>query len=316
MELLKQLYQIYSPSGKEKGMSRFIKKQVKKIPNTKIVEDTTGNLYITKGNALSFPCIVAHMDQVHSVRSKDFMAIETEDIIFGYSPGLRRQENLGADDKNGIWIALKCLAKYPVIKLAFFVSEEIGCVGSSNAWMDFFTDCRYVIEPDRKGYKDTISHICWTVLCSDKFLKAIQNDSFGYEETEGLMTDIFVLKEKGLNISCINLSCGYYEPHTSYEFTVKHDLVNCLKFVQYIVENCIEVYPHIIDRWNKNQNFYGCYAYENEYEDALEEIFDALKRNDTLGVEDLVNMYSFYFPTLGKNDFEQIYLDYHETEQV
>jgi hypothetical protein len=36
-------------------------------------------------------------------------------------------EGLGADDKNGIWIALQCLKKYDTVKVAFFVSEEVGC---------------------------------------------------------------------------------------------------------------------------------------------------------------------------------------------
>ena len=36
MELLKQLYRIYSPSGKERAMRRFIMKEVKKIPGTRI----------------------------------------------------------------------------------------------------------------------------------------------------------------------------------------------------------------------------------------------------------------------------------------
>ena len=214
MELLKQLYRIYSPSGKERAMRRFIIKEVKKIPDTCIEKDPTGNLYVTKGNAPDYPCIVAHMDQVQGTRSTDFIPVETKEVIFGYSPKHRRQENLGADDKNGIWIALKCLRQYPALKLAFFVSEETGCIGSGNARMDFFTDCRFVIEPDRRGYKDIIPLIGWTVLCSDDFLKATGYENFGYEEAEGMLTDVLELKEKGLAVSCINLSCGYYEPHT------------------------------------------------------------------------------------------------------
>ena len=40
-----------------------------------------------------------------------------------------------------------------------------------------------------------------------------------------MMTDVLELKEKGLKVSCLNLSCGYYEPHTDHEFTVKKDLL-------------------------------------------------------------------------------------------
>ena len=110
MNLLKKLYEIHSPSGNEKAMKKFIKGYVKKhIPGVTIKNDHVGNLYMIKGNAETYPCIVSHLDQVQREHSKDFKAIETEDIIFGYSPKNRQREGLGADDKNGIWIALNCL---------------------------------------------------------------------------------------------------------------------------------------------------------------------------------------------------------------
>ena len=59
-----------------------------------------------------------------------------------------------------------------------------------------------------------------------------------------MMTDVQELKERGLQVSCINLSCGYYEPHTDHEFTIKKDLMNCLSLVEHIIENCTDTYPH------------------------------------------------------------------------
>ena len=47
MELLKKLYQIYSPSGKERAMTKFIWDYVKRIPGVKLETDKIGNLYIT-----------------------------------------------------------------------------------------------------------------------------------------------------------------------------------------------------------------------------------------------------------------------------
>ncbi len=221
MKLLKELYKTYSPSGKEWTMVKFIRNYIKTIPGVNMEKDNWGNLYITKGKAIHYPCIVAHMDQVQRTHSRDFMPVETRDIIFGYSPSGRRQEGLGADDKNGIWIALKCLEKYEVLKIALFTAEEVGCIGSSNCRMEFFKDTRFVIQPDRRGYKDCVTTIGRMSLCSREFIKDIRLKSFGYRETDGMMTDILALKERGLAISCINISCGYYEPHTDQEFTVK-----------------------------------------------------------------------------------------------
>ena len=314
MELLKQLYKIHSPSGNERVMKKFIRKYVRKhIPDVKIKTDRKGNLYLIKGVAETYPCIVAHLDQVQREHSKDFIPVETKELIFGYSPGHRRQEGLGADDKNGIWIALKCLKKYKTLKVALFVEEETGCQGSNQADMDFFKDCRFVIQPDRRGYKDLITTIGWTDLCSADFLKATGYEDFGYQETDGMMTDILTLKENGLEVSCINLSCGYYEPHTDNEFTVKKDLLNCLALVEHIIETCTDVYPHIYNMYRE----YGkpVFVWEEEYEEAVNEIFNMLNVDDTLGIDDLECMYGLYFPHLTRKDYEQIYMDYYEMKK-
>ena len=320
MELLKQLYKIHSPSGNERVMKKFVRKYVKRyIPDTILKSDRKGNLYIIKGIAETYSCIVAHLDQVQREHSKDFIPVETEELILGYSPRRRKQEGLGADDKNGIWIALKCLEKYETLKVAFFVEEEIGCRGSNEADMDFFRDCRFVIQPDRRGYRDLITSIGWMELCSDDFLKATGYGKFGYQETDGMMTDILTLKENGLEISCINLSCGYYEPHTDREFTVKKDLLNCQRLVEHIIENCTGVYPHgcsyddaIYNRYSGNA---PGYVSEEEYEEAVNEIFNMLNVDDTLGIDDLECIYGLYFPHLTRKDYEQIYMDYYEMKK-
>ena len=117
MELLKQLYSIHSPSGNEKKMRKFLKGWIKdNIPGATFTVDAMGNLYVCKGESETYPCIVSHIDQVQKTHSKDFQAVETKDIIFGFSIKNVQMEGLGADDKNGIWIALKCLQKYPALK--------------------------------------------------------------------------------------------------------------------------------------------------------------------------------------------------------
>ena len=211
-QLLKKLYSIYSPSGKEQKMVKFLCSYIKQLPgNISVSKDNFGNLYVVKGKAETYPCLVSHIDQVsHCKHSKDFKAVETRDIIFGYSPKNRRFENLGADDKNGVFICLECLKKYDAVKVVFFREEETGCRGSSEAVMSFFDDVRFVIQPDRKGNSDLITSIGYSDLCSDQFIDAIEPERWNYKEENGLMTDILALKEKGLEVSCVNVSCGYY----------------------------------------------------------------------------------------------------------
>ena len=82
MELLKQLYRIYSPSGRERAMRKFLMGYMRRIPGVKVEKDRMENLYATKGIAETYPCVVAHMDQVHEAHSRDFKVVETEDFIF------------------------------------------------------------------------------------------------------------------------------------------------------------------------------------------------------------------------------------------
>ena len=246
MELLKQLYKIHSPSGSEKKLRKYIKDWIRRnVPDAHYEVDNIGNLYVVKGESDTYPCIVAHMDQVQKTHSHDFQVVETKDILFGFSLKNVELQGLGADDKNGIWIALKCLKKYPVMKCAFFVGEEIGCIGSSKCDMSFFTDCRYVLQCDRRGSSDLIPNVGgWTELCSKEFLEAIGYEAFGFKTTTGMMTDVEALKNRGLAVSSINISCCYYRPHTDEEFTVKSELRNTLAFVEHIIETCLDVYPH------------------------------------------------------------------------
>ena len=301
ISLLKKLYSIYSPSGKEQKMIKFLCSYIKQLPgNISVSQDKYGNVYVLKGKAETYSCLISHIDQIsHCNHSKDFKAIETREIIFGYSPKNRRFENLGADDKNGVFICLECLKKYDNIKLVFFREEETGCKGSSEAVMSFFDDVRFVIQPDRKGNSDLITSIGYSELCSEEFIGAVELEKWGYKEENGLMTDILTLKEKGLEVSCINLSCGYYNAHSDEEITVKKDLMKCLLFVEHIIDKCTNVYPHV-------QTDSCCSPYEFE-----DELYGILNNDPSLTAENLYDMYSTNFPHLGLDDYERICEDYH-----
>lgn len=299
-QLLKRLYSICSPSGKEQKMMTFLCSYIKQLPgNIAVSKDKFGNLYVVKGEAETYPCLVSHIDQVSRCNhSKDFKAVETREVIFGYSPKHKRFENLGADDKNGVFICLECLKKYDSIKVVFFREEETGCRGSSEAVMSFFDDVRFVIQPDRKGNSDLITSIGYSDLCSEKFMEAIEPEKWGYMEENGLMTDILTLKEKGLEVSCLNVSCGYYNAHTDEEITVKKDLMKSLLFVEHIIEECTNTYPH-----TQGDPYFSPYEFEDE-------IYDILNNDPTLTPEDLYEMYSTDFPHLRPDDYERICRDY------
>lgn len=244
LELLKQLYTIYSPSREEKKMRKFIKRWIRRnVPGAFVESDALGNIYVTKGVSESYPCQVCHIDEVHD-RRNGLLLLVGDDIIAGRNPVTYKPEGIGADDKNGIYVALMLLKKHDVAKCAFFVGEEIGCVGSSAANMKFFEDVRFVLECDRKGYMDFVDEIGGTELSSEEWRTAIGLEQFGYKAHYGGLTDVATLKENGLGVCCANMSCGYYNPHTPEEVTILSELQNCYELCDHIWSTMTDVYKH------------------------------------------------------------------------
>ena len=169
MKLLKQLYQINSKSGHEAEIKRLVLDQLEGLPLT-VVEDDFGNVFITKGQADNYPCVAAHLDEVHQPGVRHLQ--ETDGMIFATDQNGERT-GIGADDKNGIWIALRLLHEVETLKVAFFVQEEkdgelSGCRGSRACDLSWFNDVRYILQCDRKGNSDIVSYelvkICNSVL--------------------------------------------------------------------------------------------------------------------------------------------------------
>ena len=139
IQQLKDTLVVQTSSHKEQAMRQFIKSQVKAIPDTRISYHAS-NIYVTRGEALLYPCVVAHMDTVHDCY-KDFQIYQTGDNLFAMDTHSVRQVGIGGDDKVGVFIALEMLRTLKHMKVVFFTNEEIGCVGSSRARLSFFEDC-------------------------------------------------------------------------------------------------------------------------------------------------------------------------------
>jgi len=261
---LKTILSIQTYSGKEWRMFAFIVRECKRL-GVDVTQDKYGNLYITKGVSRTYPCIVAHMDSVHQIGS-DLSIIEHNGMLTGFNYNTMQQTGIGGDDKVGIYIALKCLERYDHIKLAFFVDEERGCIGSGKACMDFFKDCRFVLQADRRGNKDFVVNASGTKLSSKAFKKAVGPilDEFGYSFSDGMMTDVMMLKQKGLGVSCANVSCGYYRPHADDEYVVVSDVENCLGLFITFINNMVDVYEHTYSP----PAYYGRYTWDDRSFDS------------------------------------------------
>ena len=240
MELLKSLYSINCKSGNEADIIQFVREQINGL-NLKIETDSFGNLFITKGISCNYPCVTAHLDEIHS--SVQRTIVSNEGVVYAIDQAGERV-GCGADDKNGVWIVIRLLQSKPVLKVALFVQEErdgelAGCRGSRACSLSFFDNVKYILAVDRKGNSDVVisNKKSGMKLCEENFIPTWLLDKYGYQCVEGGRTDIVALKERGLNIPCCNISCGYYNAHKNEEYTVFSELEHALFFVSELIDN-------------------------------------------------------------------------------
>ena len=240
MQLLSQLYKIISKSGAEDRIKSFLLDCLKDV-EMMVETDEIGNLFITKGKADSYPCLAAHLDEIHAPCERE--VVVEGDKVFTVNR-LWNRVGCGADDKNGLWIIINLLHSEPVLKAAMFVQEErdgerAGCRGAGACDLSFFDDVRDVLECDRKGCSDVVQiGKGETLLCERDFIPQQILQKYGYEMVHGGKTDVVELKMRGLEIPVCNIGCGYYDAHKNSEYTMFSQLQKCLAFVGEIV-NCL-----------------------------------------------------------------------------
>lgn len=245
MKLLKKLYLTHSPSRQEEKMSNLVKEELTKMG---IKDFQTDKFYQIHKLIPDTPLLCAHMDQIPFAipATKVFLS----DGIF-YGDG-----NLGADDKNGVWILLKLLKEMKdKVSFIFSSQEEVGCkvdeILSGNE--SVIKTIKYGLVFDRRGHTDIIgSSNGYCIKEFEEDLKPLMN-KYGYASTFGAFSDCNKLSKE---ISCINISCGYYEAHSSREFTIIVDLIKALRFGKDILNT-------VSKKYDKSDKKFGYPLYNN-----------------------------------------------------
>lgn len=242
-ELLHRILHIESESYNTKAMMDFLLAYAKEKGYDHFFDTPTGNFYMTKGRAKTYPCIVAHTDTVHKITGHGISLVTFGNCITGFDGTTMRQTGIGGDDKCGIYAALHCLEHLPACKAAFFVDEEVGCKGSKHCYMKFFRDCRFVLQADRRGNDDFVTDI-FGQLSSHKFQADVLPiiTQYGYEFSTGAMTDVEALRDNKINLSVANMSAGYYRPHSDFEYIDMMDLDNVCTMMVDIASTMTKTY--------------------------------------------------------------------------
>lgn len=246
-DLLVRTLTVQTTSQYETYMKKFIKSELDKIDGiTEIINDTHGNMLVTKGEAEDdyyYPCVAAHMDTVHEIY-KGWEVKEADNHLYALAEtkeGKKVQVGIGGDDKVGVYIALSMLKKFEAIKVCFFTQEEIGCIGSGKVKLDWFKNVGFIWQADRKGNDEIVCNHSQGSLCSIDFVEKIAPvaKKYGYEFSDrGIWTDVSKLTARNVGVSTNNIGCGYYKAHSSMEVVSVEDVENCQGLFEEVIEMC------------------------------------------------------------------------------
>ena len=187
-----------------------------------------GSFILVEGNAPIM--LVAHLDTVHVESVKTICTSEDGEILM--SP-----EGIGGDDRCGVYALNKIYDtanKKPY--LLFTCDEEIGGVGADqfclahqqNKLPPAVDNLKLIIEIDRKGENDAVYYDCY----NEEFESYIT--SKGFKTAFGSFSDISYIAPE-LNVAAVNLSSGYYNPHTQHEYINLRHLKRTTKRVLEVV---------------------------------------------------------------------------------
>jgi len=245
---LKEVLSVPTHSREEELMVQYLK-GVLEEKGFDYTIDGHNNVYVTKGEAEFYPCFVSHTDTVHQI-NHNLKVVESNDkngslTLTGIDSETNEPSGIGGDDKCGVFLCLEMLDKLDNVKAAFFVSEEIGCLGSRYADPNFFKNVGYAIQYDSPE-GDSMS---MSLMSKDLFGR---DTDFGKKVSPLILehgindwarhpyTDIWQLIEK-FDFSCLNLAAGYYRYHTASEYVLVKDVENAFELGLKIVNILGEV---------------------------------------------------------------------------
>lgn len=198
------------------------------------------------------PVFCCHLDTVH--REEPVLECIKDDVLISLDGG-----GVGGDDKCGIVACLEMLESGIPCKCIFFRDEESGCKGSEEYNAESLKDDLFCIEIDRRGANDLIFSGSRGCMCGEEFQERVKKAFPHCSPAQGSLTDVCVLSSAEINM--MNLSAGYYKPHTDKEYVVLSELkqnIDCLKVLtQDILDNPLKTNKY------KRRESYG-YTYYNQ----------------------------------------------------
>lgn len=219
--------------------------------------------------------LVAHLDTVHHEPVREICKTGNGNILM--SP-----QGIGGDDRCGVY-ALNAVYEQSKVKpwLLFTCDEEVGGLGAEQFCVQHrnkklpkeIDELKLLIEIDRKGKNDAVYYDC----DNPEFEKYITGK--GFETQSGSFTDISSIAPE-LGIAAVNLSSGYYNAHTRYEYINRKHLNNTVqKVLEIVTETTAPDFPkyEYIERvrsFGKFGRYKKCDWYNDYYDYSIKGNFN------------------------------------------
>jgi hypothetical protein len=229
------------------------------------LQETHGHVNVGDGYVYAqgvFPVLlVAHLDTVHAALPNTIMYDKKTD-------SLSSPQGIGGDDRCGVYMILEIVKKYNCSVL-FCEDEESGGIGATKFTKTKLAqslEFNYIIEFDRMGCDDAVFYNC----DNEEFEQFITKDY--YRVAWGTFSDISVLAPF-FGCAAVNLSCGYYKPHTKSEYVVLSEMDESIYAACRILERTTEE-----DKFEYIESYGGSYW---DYLDADKSYFIEYYNNQT-----------------------------------
>lgn len=213
-----------------------------------IAMDSYGNIIVkntTEDKPL--PVFCCHLDTVH--KDDPYPTLIKDDILISFNG-----HGIGGDDKCGIVACLELLKRVEC-KCIFFRDEEVGCLGSSEFDTETLKKDLFCIEIDRRNANDLIIKSGGADMCSEEFLKRVKHALPHCKVADGAFTDISRLGDA--NINMLNISSGYYQPHSDKEYVVLSELQVNIDGLAVLAEDIVKNPMNTTEFERKGGYYYG-----------------------------------------------------------
>jgi hypothetical protein len=286
--IFNEIAPFYVPTGSEHQMVEYATAKLRES-GFEVIVDAAQNIEATRRydyeGTETLVAINAHTDTVQGAADKGITLGGGALYNWIRDEFVSNGDMIGGDDKCGIAVAL-CLARYTDLpmKIVFTAGEERGGIGMKALRKEAWDGVSFCFTVDRMHGNDIISVYCGGTCAPKEFVNefiriAETYAGVKYVDTAGSWADTATISDF---VPAVNLSAGYYNPHTSNDLIKCDEMYKTMLAVKAAIEHKSELEAAIASapaNWKRSRvapvtttyayggGGYGAWGYSGYYDD-------------------------------------------------